>query len=191
MTPEEKFNRVVWYVLRQIKERLLYTKKKEPIEYVVKFTGYRDPKAPPEKDEVSILEKLQDGGAIQVIEKKEAPSRYDVQAIFFYLHILQPKFDEVYGEYGNKQKSEIQPKLSYQDLTTADRKKLCVLEKLKEARDLVSTKYSETTATKVSWQKLIWWEEECGIDKYQLENILRGFQAEGLIETFKLYNPAR
>jgi len=67
MTPEEKFNRNVWYVLRQMKERSLYTKKGNPIAYWVHFdfldaTG----ETPLAADEAAILEKLEEWGAIKI-----------------------------------------------------------------------------------------------------------------------------
>ena len=65
--PEEKFNQDVWYVLRQIKERALYTRKGDPIEYWVDF-GFFDATGsiPPAKDEVAILRKLDEWGAIKI-----------------------------------------------------------------------------------------------------------------------------
>lgn len=67
MTPEEKFNKDVWYVLRQIKERSLYTKKDNPILYWVDF-GFFDAtgSSPSTADEAAILEKLEEWGAIKI-----------------------------------------------------------------------------------------------------------------------------
>lgn len=67
MTPEEKFNKDVWYVLRQIKEKSLYTKEGNPISYWVDFsfidcTG----NSPSAKEEAAILEKLEEWGAIKI-----------------------------------------------------------------------------------------------------------------------------
>lgn len=96
--------------------------------------------------------------------------------------------DETKQEY----QSGVQAQLNAKDLlSAADKKKLCVLEKLKEEWDLVPKKNNETIKTDVSWQKLIQWEEECGVDYNQLKNILQGFLDENLIVSFNLYNPAR
>ncbi|MEK7519713.1 MAG: hypothetical protein AAB581_00500 [Patescibacteria group bacterium] len=67
MTPEEKFNQNVWYVLRQIKERSLYTKKGNPILYWVDF-GFFDTtgSSPSATDKAAILEKLEEWGAIKI-----------------------------------------------------------------------------------------------------------------------------
>ena len=99
MNPYEKFNRDVWFVLQKIKEENLRTASGKPIEYIVKFSGYQPPITLKPENEPKILKKIEELLAIQIIEKTESPSEYHVEAIFFYLKILQPKFDELYKKY--------------------------------------------------------------------------------------------
>ncbi|KKU95517.1 MAG: hypothetical protein UY29_C0025G0011 [Parcubacteria group bacterium GW2011_GWC2_48_17] len=67
MTPEEKFNRDVWYVLRQIKERSLYTTKGNSISYWVDFSFFDlTGGSPSAANEAAILEKLEEWGAIKI-----------------------------------------------------------------------------------------------------------------------------
>lgn len=108
MTPEEKFNNDVWYVLKKIKERWFYTKQTKPIEYQVRFSGYQDPDAPSPDNEVETLEKLQEWNAIRIRNREcERISEYISPEIeFFYLEILQPKFDELYRLYGGGSEGE-------------------------------------------------------------------------------------
>jgi chromosome segregation ATPase len=96
MTPEEKFNKGVWYVLKKIKERSLYTKKGESIKYQVNFYGYHDPTAPSPENEVEILEILQERGVIQIRNKEDvkASEYISSEAQIFYLGILQPELDK-------------------------------------------------------------------------------------------------
>lgn len=96
MTPEEKFNKSVLYVLKKIKERLLYTKQDELIEYQVKFYGYHDPAAPLPENEAEILEKLQERGVIQIKNKEDVKVNRNTspEAQIFYLGIIQPEFDK-------------------------------------------------------------------------------------------------
>jgi|GEM_PF-5966033 len=87
-----------------------------------------------------------------------------------------------------KDHSEVHPPSP--TLTTADKKRLCVLEKIKEEWDLMPKRNNEIIVMRASWQKLIQWEGDCVVDYDQLKNILQGFQDEDLIESFELYNPA-
>ncbi len=67
MTPEEKFNKDVFYVLKQIKERSLYTKNGDDILYSVDFSFFDlTGSSPSAKDEASILGKLEEWGAIKI-----------------------------------------------------------------------------------------------------------------------------
>ena len=87
--------------------------------------------------------------------------------------------------------------LSSSTLTTANRKKLCVLEKLKEEWDLtpetpvrthVYFGYSHIRPAgeaRLYGQKLSTWIQECSLnDRLELENVLAIFQQEGLISKF-------
>lgn len=95
MTPEEKFHKDVLYVLEQIKEKFLYTQKGKPIEYWVKYVGYRNPVLSSEK-EAAIIEKLPEYGIIKIRSKDVSPSEHYIEAEIFYLEIVQPEFDNFY-----------------------------------------------------------------------------------------------
>jgi len=68
MTPEEKVDSEFWYVLKEIKTNLLRTKSSSPIDYwvypdVIDATG----NSPSTGDEIKILEKLEELGAIKIL----------------------------------------------------------------------------------------------------------------------------
>lgn len=69
MTPEEKFNRDAWYVLRRIKEKSLYTRRGDPIEYWVDFDSIVAG-SPLAADEEAILKKLEEWGAITIDHRR-------------------------------------------------------------------------------------------------------------------------
>jgi hypothetical protein len=104
MTPEEKFNKDVWYVLRQIKERSLYTKKGNPISYWVDFDFFdATGSSPSAADEAAILEKLEEWDAIKI-----QSSYWNMSNKLFRIEIIQPKFDELYRLYeGSFNRAEI------------------------------------------------------------------------------------
>jgi len=92
LTPEEKFNKDIWYVLQKIKERALYSKQSSSIvSYRVidaNFIGgeiFYD-------NEIETLEKIQEMEAVKNLKETE---EYNV----FSLEIIQPKFDEIYKKY--------------------------------------------------------------------------------------------
>lgn len=68
MTPEEKVNKELWYVIRKIKTNFLRTKSGSPVDYWVYFniadlTG----DSPSTGDEIKILEKLEELGVIKIL----------------------------------------------------------------------------------------------------------------------------
>jgi len=90
------------------------------------------------------------------------------------------------------------------NLSAADKKKLFILEKLKNEWDLVSKQNngpimvhgvfayeSRAYEKRISAEKLVLWKQECGIDHYDLEDILKGFQDNSLLESFEFINPYR
>ena len=98
MEPEERFNKNVLYVLKQIKERLLHSGKGGNVWYPVNYNVIvASDKVPSSEDEVSILKRLQEWETIR-IRLKESPRGNDYVEKFL-LKILQPKFDETYQEY--------------------------------------------------------------------------------------------
>ncbi|MFZ3029820.1 MAG: hypothetical protein WA095_02385, partial [Minisyncoccia bacterium] len=75
------------------------------------------------------------------------------------------------------------------ELSPADKKKLFILEKLKEDWDL-APKDGRQVQLKISGDQVYEWMMELGINYYSLENILLGFKKEGLIIKYESINPA-
>jgi len=67
MQPEQKIKKEFWYVLCNIKEEILRTKQNEPIQYIVypDIIGAGDD--PSSGDEIKILEKIEELGAIKIL----------------------------------------------------------------------------------------------------------------------------
>jgi len=82
---------------------------------------------------------------------------------------------------------ETQPQPNSQILTAADKKKLCVLEKLKEQWDLAPADYEKNgvrivLVTSIPDERYDKWIRECELDDEQrLTDILTTFQREGII----------
>jgi hypothetical protein len=73
-------------------------------------------------------------------------------------------------------------------LSNSDRKKLFILEKLKDEKDLMP---KEMRKVDIHPPKFSRWMRECGIDDYtQLRNILASLEEEGLLISVKSINPA-
>lgn len=75
------------------------------------------------------------------------------------------------------------------ELSAAEKKKLAVLEKLKEEWDL-APKNAKQIELKISGDRAYEWMVELGIDYDQLRNILLSFKEENLIINFESINPA-
>lgn len=115
ITPEEKFNQKMWWLLQQIKEADLLRSPEEPFEFLLR----EQKDAPPRDDQRKLVYKLEnlkaikiskqftyiDSGLTKVIFKENAS---ESEANGFHLKIL-PKFDEVYGEL-RKKAEKLQPK---------------------------------------------------------------------------------
>lgn len=98
MTPEEKFDKDVWYVLKQIKERMLYTKIGDPISYRI-YSNVIVAGCPTDEQEIVILEKLAEGfGAIRIL-KQYVTAEFDR---VFHIELVRPEFEELYDRYQNK-----------------------------------------------------------------------------------------
>jgi hypothetical protein len=91
------------------------------------------------------------------------------------------------------------------ELSAADTKRLLILEKLKDEWDLVPKQNSGPSMlqagvvvfnqrageVRIHERRFRQWLADCGIDFYQLQDILTTFQQEGLITRFSLVNEAR
>ncbi len=187
MTPEEQFNKDVWWVLQAIKKEWLSTPARENVRINTVRSRFANTGSPPTDDIAKCIRKLEEQGAFRVVERSVADSLdpyhfVDVdwdRATEFLLSIHTPKFDELYSKYEGNQHSQF--------LTTADMKKLYILKKLKELRDLGGTR--QVSIAEGRYEK---WLAECDIEQHQLKDMLFSFMREGLIEffEFKVVNPA-
>ncbi len=112
------------------------------------------------------------------------------QDVFKYPTIIQlkvlgkfsPYYEQVYKKYSPKTQE------STQEALTPNNKKLKLLEKLKEEKDLMP---KWKTVMDIHPPKFSSWMRECGIDDYtQLRNILDSLQEEELLISIKSVNPA-
>lgn len=128
MTPEEKFNQDVWWVLQEIKEESLATLKDKPLKFeVVKLVAAGIPSQDRQKN---IIHKLQELKAIKITYETD-PSGGGISRYLFELKILQPKFDEVYKKY--QKACDLQSHLNdYQQKVFEGKKKLPEFGKMDE-----------------------------------------------------------
>lgn len=111
MTPEEKFNQDVWWVLQEIKRNEYLTSKGDKIEYIVKgFLNTResrrknyDDNYPNDKIQRKLLTKLKEWGAISILEPLDDFAHGGVFALppKYLLSLNQQKFNEIYSLYEN------------------------------------------------------------------------------------------
>jgi len=207
MTPEEKYHSDRWFVLQKIRERELYAPNKNEIRYHLEITPYSKFEQHLPSAQINILKQLADEGAIKILDE-ESKSGYGAYYLFI-LQIQRPKFDELYRneeifkkeglntttptspnmDTGSGDKIKSQP--DGQKLpNTADEKKLCVLEKLKEEWDLAPV-YEKNGVrvvfvTKISEERYDKWIRECGLeDEERLMDILATFQQRGVVVSFR------
>jgi len=199
MTPEEKFNQEVWFVLNKIKKHSFYSGKDGVVKYWIKSPPNLKVEGMPfPVEEMAVVNKLQDWGAIKIISpddiaevgsSEEALSKGEnVFIVIQYLKINKPKFDEIYTKFQNaidKNASEFLEVEKNFQLSVADRKKLCVLEKLKEEWDLAPDRVH------ISSKKYSQWCIDCNADFHQLYAILDHFRKEGLINSFLSVDESR
>lgn len=213
MTPEEKYHSDRWFVFQKIRERELYAPDKNGIDYYLEITPFSKFEEHPPSAQINILKQLVGEGAIEIIHE-ENKTGYGAYYLFV-LQIKRPRFDELYRHEENFRKEkvkvttpanppvnaensdEIKSQPNGQIANRAEKKKLCVLEKLKEEHDLtpktavrthVYFGYSHVRPAGEAWlyeQKLLTWIQECNLsDRLELENILAIFQQEGLVSKF-------
>jgi len=101
MTPEEEFNKDVWYVLQKIKSQSLRRLKGEAIEYKINLRSTGISQKPEPMEEGKIVKKLIEWKVVKEIKPpKHIEARVGDYAldplIYFYLEIIQPKFGEIY-----------------------------------------------------------------------------------------------
>ena len=226
MSPVEELHKAAWQILCEIQQEQLATPNNE---WIIIDTG-----ADVRERAVRVLAKTGSIKALEyqasmlatlrAIQKLNGvyskPTAYKVEP-------LSPRFEEIFALYesvfnheynedeikvltnqvqvfGQSANQTAEPNGS--NLSTADHKKLFILEKLKEEWDLTPKTDSEPVTfqagmkarlrlageTKVSSQKFNSWMRESGItDWYELENILNILQQEGLISKFRIIGAAR
>jgi hypothetical protein len=108
MNPEEKYQRKYWKVLQDIKDKMLLSEDDSNVDYKVYYgiliVGHD---VPSQKEEISILKKIEKEGAIKISQDKYVDEgggpRVDPALVkgidTFHLEILQPKFDKIYNKY--------------------------------------------------------------------------------------------
>lgn len=103
MTPEDRVNKYILFVLNNIKEELLIIGEDEPVVY--EFTRVVGAGIPSKDTEIKILRRLESyHKAIKILELKipnwEAPRGYAK------LKVIQPRFNEVYSQFLAKEQPE-------------------------------------------------------------------------------------
>ena len=197
MTPEEKFNQNVWWILQEIKKDELLTLQGEMIDFSIRTLPKThnvkqkdiDYSVPHEDTQRKLLYKLKEWKIIDDLEPIDDILRgSDIfNPRIYKLFIAHPKFDEIYlcyKELNTKTKSNDNGAML--SLSAADRKKLCILEKLKEEWDLTPTE------TKISPIKHSQWQNECNItDYYEFKAILDFLKKEKLINSFNFMDESK
>jgi len=114
MTPEEKYNKDFWYVLQKIKRITLYRYQGEEIEYKIVIKPVQSLKEgePEPEEESNIIRQLIKQGVVKEIKpsRKVKASVGELHLnpfIFYYLKIIEPKFNKLYKE---REKNEIRAK---------------------------------------------------------------------------------
>ena len=120
LTPEEKFNQTIWWVLKEIKKEGLATRKDHYICFEFQSSqGSNSNSVPSKEDQKRAIRLLENKGIIKIKKNKYAsPFTIDIIAqidnikpIGYLLEILQPKFDEVYKKF-RKLTEKYQPQYS-------------------------------------------------------------------------------
>lgn len=125
MTPEEKFNQDVWWILQEIKKDKLLAPKDEKVEFLIRAqpkirntkTNYVDNSIPDIETQRKLLYKLKDWKAVDVVPVDNVLRGSDIFNPKIYdLTIKQPKFDELYrlyesgGSYSESKNATPEPK---------------------------------------------------------------------------------
>ncbi|NTV40779.1 MAG: hypothetical protein HGA61_00700 [Candidatus Moranbacteria bacterium] len=106
MTPEEKFNRDIWWILQEIRNEELLTPEGKYIKFDMRVLDHYDkskklpPETPDEKTQKKLLSKLDEWGVFN-FKSEEDPS-FEVDTFdpaFFALSLKKPEFDILYDKY--------------------------------------------------------------------------------------------
>jgi len=159
MTPEEKFNREVWWTLKVIKGEYLLTTTGENAEIDMNRATNRDADAPPTDDVAKCVRKLEEWGAFTVVRKYDANDTYFTDdwngASYFELAINQQKFDELYRIY---ERGGSYPKNQEEKTTAATSKNKPIIRE--KTLELIAKKIGDLD----SRGNLIKFLVDCGVD---------------------------
>jgi len=166
MTPEEKVEQEVWFVLQKIKTCLLRSGKDGVITYWIKSPP--DLKAegmPFPVEESEIVGKLEGWKAVkrispddigEVSESENALSRgQSVFTVIMHLKVLQPKFEQLYKEYQLKHLPEENKVKSHSTDSGYIEKITCVEQKDESRYKIIINDVSKDTI-KVNGKKNVW-----------------------------------
>jgi len=105
ITPEEKFNQEIWWILQEIKKEQFATPKEERVEFIIRIQPNKskgtDGDIPHPNTQKKLLYKLKEWRVLDLeplglyLEGFDPPKAYN-------LTIYQTNFDEIYDEYQNK-----------------------------------------------------------------------------------------
>ncbi len=107
LSPEEKFNHDLWYVLQAIRKQSLYTVGGQNIKYrtILMSNG-----GPHKDDQKAIIEKLNEWGAITLGEKNGEFGRIEDGLRVFYIKSTNPKFAPLYRLFENAIQEKVDAK---------------------------------------------------------------------------------
>lgn len=129
MTPEEKFNQDVWWILREIRNDELLTPKGEMVEFCIRVQSKTPSRAkqtntldfPAEDNQRKLLNKLKEWQAIDLESVNDILKGSDIfNPRIYQLAIKRPKFDELYNLYEKsfraKEEREVTPPKSNKNI---------------------------------------------------------------------------
>ena len=120
MTPEEKFNQEIWWILQEIRKEQLSTPAGEKIEVSIQLTKKKETDTPSPESQRKLLHKLQEWQALKSLEVADPFYLNDFSSppTKYRFAIVKPKFDKFYslyekgGSYLENQKAIPEAKIS-------------------------------------------------------------------------------
>lgn len=106
MTPEEKFNRDIWWILQEIRKDELLTPEGKSIKFDMRVLDHYDKtkklplETPEEKTQKKLLFKLEEWGVLNFNPVDDLSADVDIfDPAFFALSLKKPEFDNLYAKY--------------------------------------------------------------------------------------------
>ena len=100
MTPEEKFNRDVWWVLQQLEYLRISSRKGGNTTFIITVRPIIGDDTLPPQNQENVLLKAEEWGAIKITDQEVRQDTYGKDFIYT-LEFRQPKFNELYKKYRN------------------------------------------------------------------------------------------